>query len=206
MVSGAPVQAGSTLLTLGGYCSVLEVLNVDYRSNMRKWYANPKVSKPRVRWNPLPPKLRNAFLSYYGAYLTFLGGLLFIVGNTAALINGHHTFSDGLATGVIQTPLFVAAVSFLAGGYLLAVEARNSWLWALAPPLGDNVTNAGQWAEFVHLVAVELLIVGSALAFGPANESLRAYRLANGLTFVPLFALLVVQGVLNVYETFHSEW
>lgn len=205
-ITAAAVQVGSVLLAVAAYCAVVEAVNVDYRSNLRKWRAVPKGLKPRVQWDPLPYHVKHAFVSYYGAYVTYIGALLFVLGNAADLIKAHKGFSANLTTALIDAPFLAGGVCFVVGGYLLTAEARHSWLRALAPPLGRNATNLGQWTEYVHLCASVLLLVGGGLIFGPLHDSQRAYRLCNGLSFFPAFLLLALQGAFMVYESFDLEW
>lgn len=220
------MQVGALFFLLGAYATVLEAANVDYRSDVRRWRERVKrggggdeggveegtgmgvdgMQKPTLNLAPIVEHVKHAFLSYFGSHLQYGGAALYVVATLSQLLSSHFEFSDKLTTWLVTTPYFVGGACFVAGGYLMAVEARHAWLYGVLPPFPSRVREVGDWVQFLNFAGSFLFFVGGILLYDPAPNSTRAWQLCSGLTFVPGSILFLIQAVLLTLETVFPQW
>jgi hypothetical protein len=194
------VQAGGALFLIGAYCAALEVANVNFRYETRRWVAGERPDKPALALAPLPPRFDSDFLSFYGAYAQYAGAWLYMLGTGTQLAASHVAMNEELKELFIVTPYFLGGALFLAGGYLLAAEAAHSWVWALAPPHWRDWRNVGRWVQFLNLAGSLLFFLGGAAGYFTAHVALTEWQVINGSTYALGSALFLVQSVLLTAE------
>ena len=197
---------------------MLEAANVDYRSDLRRWKeltttgdgvigsrrrpdAEAACPKPTMNFAPIAEHVKHAFLSYYGSHLQYGGAAVYVLATVSQLLESHYEFSEKLTRWLVTIPYFVGGVCFVAGGYLMAVEARHAWLAGVLPPAPSRIAAVGDWVQFLNFFGSLLFFLGGAFLFELAPNGLRAWQLCTGLTFVPGSALFLAQAVLLTLET-----
>jgi hypothetical protein len=198
------VQVGSLFFVAGGYCSVLETANVDYRHQMKRWTDGERDARPRLRRVPVPHR-KHDFLSFFGTFISFWGGWLYAAAACAQLLAQHAHVGPTAKLSLVQAPFLLGAMGFTAGGVLMAAESAHSWWWALLPPLPRTThsSDLGRWIQFTTLLAAALYAAGAMVGFFQSSMRYERWAVANACTFELGTGVILVHSVLQTVEWFY---
>ena len=128
------------------------------------------------------------------------GAWLYFLGTIAQITASHYAMSDWIKESTIVTPYFFGGVLFLAGGYLMAVEAAHSWVWAVCPPHPNDWGDVGRWVQFLNVAGSFLFFCGGVLGYFDMHAPLTSWQIINGSTFALGSVLFLLQSVLLTAE------
>ena len=206
------LQAGAAFYAAGCYAAILEVANVNYRTDVRNYVdgrydgAHRKSkTEPRIDLLPFPTHIEHAFISYYGAQIQYLGAWIYVMGTCAQLAASHLGFTETESYIWVVTPYAAGGVCFIVGAVLMAAEAAHSWVWAWLPPPPSRIRDVGRWIEFIDVVGSFLFFVGGVLGYYTETGSLVGYQAITAICFVIAAFLFLIQSVLLTLEWFYPK-
>lgn len=198
------MQVGAVGFTVAAWLAWLEASNVHLHADVCDWVRQGrKGRKPRLAF----PLLRKAhvareWLGWHGSAIRFMGTLFFVVGVATKFAGAHRALNASVKCWLWTIQFLLGALSILVGAYLIAAEARHSWLQALLPPCRLQRGSVGKWVAYVNLLGSLCFVAGSIVGFVVEDLSLHGRQLAEGLTWVLGSCLFVVKSGLLCIEGF----
>lgn len=203
----ARVQVGALAFLIGAYLGIIEVSNTDLKADVKAWeLSDSSTQGPRptlALWPYQKAHAHTEFVSASDAVIQGTGAVLYVLG-TASQAAFTHAHASAAATRWLETaPYFAGGACFVVGGYLYAVEAAHSWLWALLPPPAHAARDVGRWIQYLNFFGSLAFFVGGVVGVYESEREVGALaeQLATGLTFLLGSVLFLIQAVLLWLES-----
>ena len=196
-------QVGAVVFSCAAWLAWVEACNVHLRADIHAWQkAGQQGARPALAW-PLVGRahVKHEWLAWYGCSLRFLGTLFFDVGVATKFAEAHRDLDHGLVVALHEVQFLLGAASVCIAAYMLAAEARHSWLHALLPPMRVNRQSLGHWVAFFNLLGALCFVAGSIVGFVAENLALNARQVVDGCTWVAGSCCFVIKAVLLCAES-----